>query len=193
MMADSDERSIWLGRSVLPHESALRAWLQRRAPPDLDVDDIIQETYTRLISIDRVDQIKDPRSYAFQVAKSVIFSHVRRGKIVSIANVPQLDHFEETETATSPERTAVYRDELVRLVRAIAGLPEPARSVFRLRRVHEKSQKEIAAELGLSEGAVERHMGHALFSLRRLFDRPAGPGLAERESMSARRSKGRRG
>ena len=43
-MSFSDERAIWLGRQVLPHEPSLRAWLSRRRLGGLDVDDIIQET-----------------------------------------------------------------------------------------------------------------------------------------------------
>ena len=46
----SDERAIWLGRHVLPHEPALRAWLRRRRLGGLEIDDIIQETYTRLVA-----------------------------------------------------------------------------------------------------------------------------------------------
>ena len=46
----SDERAIWLGRHVLPHEPALRAWLRRRRLDGLEIDDVIQETYTRLVA-----------------------------------------------------------------------------------------------------------------------------------------------
>ena len=38
MTGVSDERAIWLGRNVLPHESALRAWLRRRRLEGLEID-----------------------------------------------------------------------------------------------------------------------------------------------------------
>lgn len=187
MTADQDERAIWLGRYVLPHEGELRGWLQRRAPAGLDVDDIIQETYTRLVAADRIDQIKDPRTYAFQVAKSVILTHIRRTKIVRITAI---EHIEEIGVDwVAPEQTVAFRDELERLAEAISGLPEPAGTVFRLRRIHNLSQKEVAAELGLSEGSVEHFMGNALFALRRLFDRHEGsPGPAGEQATKPRRS-----
>ncbi|MFZ0609624.1 MAG: sigma-70 family RNA polymerase sigma factor, partial [Xanthobacteraceae bacterium] len=153
MSAEQDQRAIWLGRYVLPHESALRGWLRRRAPVGLEVDDIIQETYTRLVAAESVDQIKDPRTYTFQTAKSVILSHIRRAKIVRITAIEHIDDVGVDWVA--PEQTVVSCDELARLAEAIAALPEPAGSVFRLRRVHNMSQKEVAAELGLSEGSVE--------------------------------------
>jgi len=169
----SDERALWLGRHVLPHEASLRAWLATRAPAGLDVDDIIQETYTRLVAAERVDQIRDPRTYAFQTAKSVIVSHVRRARVVRIDCVPRLERIEEADHLASPELIAVDRDELSRLATAIAALPEPARTVFRLRRVQGVSQRDIAAQTGLTESAVEHLIGRALFALRRQFDRPA--------------------
>ena len=43
-----------LGGTCLPHEPALRAWLRRRRLGGLDIDDIIQETYTRLIAAESV-------------------------------------------------------------------------------------------------------------------------------------------
>jgi DNA-directed RNA polymerase specialized sigma24 family protein len=56
-MSFSDERAIWLGRQVLPHEPALRAWLRRRRLGGLDVDDIIQETYSRLMTAESVQHV----------------------------------------------------------------------------------------------------------------------------------------
>src|SRR6185437_9749366 len=77
----SDERAIWLGRHVLPHEAALRAWLRRRRLEGLEIDDVIQETYTRLIAAESVAHIRDAKSYAFQIAGSVVVDHLRRMKV----------------------------------------------------------------------------------------------------------------
>lgn len=62
----SDERARWLARHVLPHEPALRAWLSTRRVADLEVDDIVQETYARLASAESVATVRNARTYAFQ-------------------------------------------------------------------------------------------------------------------------------
>jgi RNA polymerase sigma factor (sigma-70 family) len=158
MASFDDERAIWLGRNVLPHEPALRTWLSRRRHDGLEIDDIIQETYTRLISAESVAHILDARSYAFQTAGSVVIDHLRRMKVVSISSVPDLDYLEVVSDDPSPERQVIDRDELHRLAQAIASLPAKVREVFTLRRIYGLSQREVAVKMGLSESTVEKHM-----------------------------------
>ena len=157
-MSVSDERAIWLGRHVLVHEPALRAWLRRRRLGGLDIDDIIQETYTRLVAAESVAHVHDARSYTFQIAGSVVIDHLRRMKVVSIASVPDLDALDVVCDDPSPERQVIDRDELHRLAQMIAALPGKVRDVFTLRRVYGLSQRDVAAKLGLAESTVEKHM-----------------------------------
>ena len=168
-MSFSDERAIWLGRQVLPHEPALRAWLSRRRLGGLDVDDIIQETYSRLMTAESVQHVLDAKSYAFQVAGSVVIDCLRRMKVVSIASMPDLDYLEVVSDDPSPERQVIDRDELHRLAQMIAGLPGKVRDVFTLRRVYGLSQREVAAKLGLAESTVEKHMSRGFLIMLEQF------------------------
>jgi len=68
----SDERAQWLAAHIVPHEAALRAWLKGKTSLGSDVDDIVQETYAILATKRTVDTINNPKTYAFQVAYSVI-------------------------------------------------------------------------------------------------------------------------
>jgi len=168
-MSFSDERAIWLGRQVLPHEPALRAWLSRRRLGGLDVDDIIQETYSRLMTAESVQHVHDARSYTFQVAGSVVIDHLRRMKVVSIASVPDLDILEVVSEEPSPERQVIDRDELHRLAGAIARLPGRVREVFTLRRVYGLSQREVAEKMGIAESTVEKHMARGFLLMLEQF------------------------
>ena len=168
-MLFSDERAIWLGRYVLPHEPALRAWLRRRRLGGLDIDDIIQETYTRLVAAESVSHVHDAKSYTFQIAGSVVIDHLRRMKVVSISSVPDLDYLEVVSDDPSPERQVIDRDELHRLAGMIARLPGKVREVFTLRRVHGLSQREVAVRLGIAESTVEKHMSRGFLLMLDLF------------------------
>ena len=169
MSGVSDERALWLGRHVLPHEPHLRAWLRRRSLGGLEIDDVIQETYTRLVAADSVAHIHDAKSYIFQVAGSVVIDHLRRMKVVPISSVPDLDYLEVISEEPSPERLAIDRDELTRLAQVIASLPGKVRDVFTLRRVHGLSQREVAERLGLSESTVEKHMARGFLIMLELY------------------------
>lgn len=170
MTSVTDDRGLWLGQHILPHEPALRSWLSRRRVGDLDVDDIIQDTYARLIVKRTVHDIRDPKSYFFQVARSVIATSLRGVKIVSIAvsdpdalSVPALEPLADVLLSD--------RQELQRLIEAIAALPDPTRTIFRLRRIEQLPQRVIAERLDMPESTVEKHISRALARMSDLFGR----------------------
>lgn len=155
---DIRERAAWLGRHVIPHEPALRSWLRRRPVDGLDVDDIVQEVYARLVALYAVDHIDNPKTYAFQIASSVMINHIRRLKVVAIDSVASFEHLDVADDVASPERVVADRDELRRLDDTLASLPTRVAEVFRLRRIEGLSQREVAQRLGLAESTVEKHM-----------------------------------
>ena len=163
MFRIDDERVRWFMSHVLPHEPALRGWLGRkRSAGVVDIDDVIQETYTVLAARESIADIRHPRAYLFQIAHSVVIRHVRRARIVSIQAVGDLDGFDPADEAASPEQTAIDRDELRRLAEAIAAMPGQMRQAFILRRVHGLAQREIAARMRISESTVEKHIARGV-------------------------------
>lgn len=164
-MRASDERALWLSRFVIQHEPSLRAWLSRRRMPGLEIDDIVQETYARLIAVESVSGIGNVKNYMFQTAWSVMVSHVRRARVVSFRTVSDLDELGAVANDSTPEDHVADRDELRRLAAAIATLPGKIRDVFVLRRVSGLSQRDVAGQLGLSESTVEKHMSRSIYLL----------------------------
>jgi RNA polymerase sigma factor (sigma-70 family) len=165
------QRTRWFLRSILPHEPALRGWLSRTTPPGVDADDVIQEAYTILAELESVDEIRHPRAYLFQVARSVIMRHVRRARIVPIHSMDDLERLEHPEDAASPEQYAIDRDELRQLAKAIAAMPLKTREAFVLRRVRDMPQREIAARMRISENTVETHISRGILFLIDWFGR----------------------
>ncbi|WP_369062072.1 sigma-70 family RNA polymerase sigma factor [Caulobacter sp. 73W] len=162
MTLATQERAIWLARNVLPYEPALRAWLGRRPLPGLDVDDIIQEAYAILAGLESVEHIRNPRTYLFEVAKSVILQALRRSRIVAFEALAEAEGMDFPSGAPSPEDVAADRQELGRVAALIAGLPGKCREAFTLRKVHGLSQREVAQRMGVSENTVEKHVGKGI-------------------------------
>jgi RNA polymerase sigma-70 factor (ECF subfamily) len=156
------ERTRWFLRNVLPHEPALRAWLSRMTVTGIEPDDIIQEAYTILADMERVDTIGFPRAYLFQIARSLISRHVRRARIIPLHAIDDIERFDYPDDTPSPEQYAIDRDELRELARAIAAMPEKTREAFVLRRVNGLSQREIASQMRISENTVEKHISRGI-------------------------------
>lgn len=171
-MSFSRERAVWLGRHVFPHEPALRQWLFARiASAGLEVDDVVQETYAILASIERVDHIRNPRNYMFEVAKSVILQSLRKARIVTIDMQAHARILEIPEDAPTPERVVADRQELSQVSAAIAALPDRCREVFTMRKLQGLSQRQVADALGIAESTVEKHMVKALAILTNAIGR----------------------
>ncbi|MGE3476552.1 MAG: RNA polymerase sigma factor [Rhodospirillaceae bacterium] len=172
-------RARWLEQHVLPHDAALRAWIQKKVPVGLDVDDVVQEAYAILASLDSVESIRNPKSYTLRVAYSVILSHVRRARIVPMMTVSDVDFLGASDDTPSVERTVSDRDDLRRVGDAISELPPTCRQVFVLRRIDGLSQREIAERLGITVKTVEKHITKAVRVLVDSFGRGgSGPGRA---------------
>jgi RNA polymerase sigma factor (sigma-70 family) len=167
----SDDRASWLASHVLPHEPALRSWLRHKRVVDLDVDDIVQETYARLAALDTVSNIREPKRYLFQTAYSIIAAHFRRSRVVSISVTSDLDQLNLMAPEASPEEEMIYRDELRELAAALASLPTACREAFTLRRVSGLSQRETAERLHVSEKTVEKYMARSVQFLMDTFGR----------------------
>lgn len=182
MRAIDRERTRWFLRNILPHEQGLRSWLARRQPLGLDLDDIIQESYAILADLETVEDIRFPRAYLFQVARSVITRHVRRARVVSIRTMDDLADFDPADDYPSPERIAIDRDQLRRLAEAIASMPGRTQEAFVLRRVDGLSQREISARMAISENTVEKHISRGLRFLVDWFGH-GGNALAEASTL----------
>ena len=188
-----EQRAIWLAEHVLPHEPALRAWLVHRMPrgtgSGFEIDDVVQEAYAVLATLGGVAHIRDPRAYLYTVAQSVILQHVRRASIVSIEMVAEIDSADHAGDERSPDRCAAASEELRRVGRLIAGLPDKCRQAFVLRKVHGLSQRQIAASMGISESTVEKHIGKGVRLLAAAMARAHDDGPGERPVRNERMRK----
>ena len=165
------ERAVWLARSVLPHEPALRAWLRHRRHLPIEPDDIIQESYAILAALASVDHILNPKAYLFQTANSLILRDLRRARVVSIRAVDDLDALGAASDEPSPEAQVASRQELEHLSNAIDRLPRQCREAFKLRKIEGYSQREIATRMGVAESTVEKHVAKAVKLLMDAFGR----------------------
>lgn len=169
MIAELRERARWLESNVLPHERLVRSRLGQLRIPNLDVDDVIQEMYTRILSVPSLDSIRYPRQYAVQTARSIVIDHVRRSKVVPIVSHGHIEKLPVAVPEVSAEKRLEFQEEIHEVATALAQLPAACRETLILRRVEGMSQKETARQLNISEKAVEKHMSRGVWMLIKLF------------------------
>lgn len=147
------------------HRTRLTAYVRKRLRDPEQADDIVQETFVRVVEQERKQRIEQPLAYAFRVADSILFAGARNGG----GQTEPLD----TEIACNlplPEEVLDYRRRLARFETVLAGLPPLRRDVFVKRHLDGKSRAEIAEELGLSLEAVKKHLVRAMIDLAECGD-----------------------
>jgi RNA polymerase sigma factor (sigma-70 family) len=149
---------------ALEFESVLRASLYRFVRNRSDVDELLQDTYLRLLTIGFANVppvVESMRAYCVTVARNVALDWLRHQKIVSIQYVADMESAEKIHPVDdcTGEVSVNMEQELTKLVQAVAEcLPPKCAEVFLLRKIYGYSQKEIAASCGISENTVEQHL-----------------------------------
>jgi RNA polymerase sigma factor (sigma-70 family) len=145
----------------LEFEGVLRACLHRYARNAADVDELLQETYTHLLTAGAAknrEEIRSIRAFALTVARNVALSWLRHRQVVPIELVADLEQLELLDERSQVDEIVNSHQELALLAAAVAQLPARCRQVFTLRKVYGLSQKEIATALKISENTVEQHL-----------------------------------
>lgn len=171
MSQDLRERGRWLARNVLPHEALIRAKLSTISVYGLDIEDVIQEMYARILSVPSLDAIRYPRQYAIQTAKAVVIDHVRHSRVISITSSGCLDSLDAPMAEATTEERLEFQGEILAVADALAQLPEMCRETLILRRMEGLSQREVAERLKISEKTVEKHMTNGVRLLIKIFGR----------------------
>ncbi len=124
--------------------------------------------------------VTDARAYLYRMADNLLLDRRRSaGRRASREEAWVEAHFEsEVDDCPSAEQLTMARQDLAIVSRALATLPARTVDIFRRFRIDEIPQKQIAAELGISVSAVEKHLQkayHVLVEARAQLNADAQP------------------
>lgn len=160
----------WFHAEVQPHEPALRGYLHQLATP-ADVDDLIQETYARLLRARERGPIESVRGLLFATARNAARDLFRRRSTANTLPITEIDSSRVFDEAPGVAEVVSRRQETDLLTAAIAALPPRCREVLLLRKFENLSHREIAARLGIAEHTVEVQLTKAIHRCEEFFAR----------------------
>ena len=166
------ELGRWFATEVQPHRAALRSWLLARFPTLPDVDDLVQESLARLVRAREAGPIGSARALLFTTARNLALDAVRRQRVARFEPITEDTPPSVLADGTDVIETVSKQQELELLTKAIQALPERCRLIFTLRTAYGLTQKEIAAQLGVSLSTVEKQMAQGIQLCAEFFARP---------------------
>jgi RNA polymerase sigma factor (sigma-70 family) len=170
LRAQSDERLVILAGDG--HERAFEALVERyrrpllrhvrRVLPEARAEDALQQAFLNAWSaLQRGSEVSEPRAWLYRVAQNAALNALR-------VHGYEYDELRESlrSTAAGPDEDHERRWVIRRTLAGLAALPEAQREALLRTAVQGRSQEQVAAELGLSEGAVRGLVYRARTALR---------------------------
>lgn len=149
---------------VTREQPRLRDFIRRRVPDAADVDDVLQDVFSRLVEANRLLMpIEQVTGWLFTVARNRITDLFRKSR----AEEEELDLDELLASDdTEPDALFAQRELVDELEAAIAELPEEQRSVFVAHELEGRSFKSIAEETGVGINTLLSRKRYAVLRLR---------------------------
>ncbi|MDJ1504248.1 RNA polymerase sigma-70 factor [Xanthocytophaga agilis] len=123
-------------------------------------EELVQDLFISLWNKRIVNQIDNLERYLMGAVKYRVIDHIRAH--LTEENYSHTYRSVLVSTTQSTEEDIAANDLTLALHDSIEKLPEKTREVFRLSRIEQRSVKEIAAMLQISEKAVEYHLTKSL-------------------------------
>lgn len=157
-MHGRESLDIWFRSEILCHEKPFMRFLARLWPHRDELEDIRQESYSRVYQAALRARPEIPKAFLFATARHLLVDWKRRERIVTFCAGANEAYQDTLVDEISPEQQILANIELAHLNRAISRLSPKCREVVWMRRVQGLSQREVAERLGVSEKMVEKHL-----------------------------------
>ncbi|MCB2079684.1 MAG: RNA polymerase sigma factor [Novosphingobium sp.] len=156
------------------HRAELHRFLTARCGHVSEAEDLLQDLWIKLATLDTAGPIANGRAYLFRMANNLVLDRRRSQQRAMTRDRSWLD--EEGHGSLPPEdrpdmsepadEAIARRQEADMLHRAISELPSGAQRALKLYRLDGRNQAEVAQIMGISRSGVEKHLAVAMKHLR---------------------------
>lgn len=169
---DADAARTGCGPPLLETYLERRADLVRffaaRLRSSAAAEDLVQDIYLRLAAMDGTAKVHNAVGYLYRLGSNLMLDRIRGERRGAVRDGAWLDAnstrvgAEGVAEEPDAEQVIAARQRLAATVEALRNLPEQTQRVFRMHKFDGMSHPEVAATLGISRSAVEKHVMAAL-------------------------------
>lgn len=155
---EAEEEIARLSRRFRP---ALMSYFMRRVKSHAEAEDLTQDVFLRLASLD-VAQLQSAEAYVFRTAANLLSDRARRDKVRRLHAADELSVAGREIDPLDPARIVSGRRSLSTMAEKLKELPERMRAMFVLYRVESMNKRDIAEAFNCSVSTVEKNVAQAM-------------------------------
>jgi RNA polymerase sigma-70 factor (ECF subfamily) len=160
------ERTSFVAAVAGRYGRQLRRYLSSRLRQSRDAPDLAQETYLRLLRVERHDLIRNPEAYLFTIANNLLHEHaLRQAAAPPTVDIDALLN-ELHASQPDPQEQAQTQQRMLELERALERLSPKAQATLLMHRRDGYSLDEIGRCLGVSRAMAKKYLAKALVHCR---------------------------
>lgn len=160
-----------LMRTFLEKRESLLLFLAARTRSMSTAEDLIQDLYLKLSTVDPAADVRAPSALLYRMAANLLIDQVRSTQRASRRagewRTATRTIFGGEEVADEPaaDEVIIARQRVRQLADAVAALPPQMGRAFRLHKLEGLSQAQTAQAMGVSAKMIEQHVAAAIRNL----------------------------
>lgn len=141
-------------RTYAESDVELERFLSRRLPTASDAQDLAQETWLRMLRVERADRVRNPRALLYRIAANLVYEFYQKRREQADTTLVESTASDERPT----EARALDRRRIAKLEKVTAELSPKCRAALVLARRDGMTYAEIGERLDVSVNMVKKYL-----------------------------------
>ncbi|WP_243649251.1 RNA polymerase sigma factor [Luteibacter rhizovicinus] len=167
------DRAARVAKLFDEHNRSLVAFLQCRLNSRADAQEVAQEVYVRMLSLDENVRVDSPKALMFRIASNLAVDGIRKHAVRN--NAPVDPDTDDWHRPPIPERHTDAIQQWGVIEEALRELPPKTRRAFVMHMIEGREFGTVAQVMNLSERMVRYHVSNALAHCRARCNRAETP------------------
>lgn len=138
-----------------------------------EAEEVLQEAFIQYMAAQETTEIETPHAFLLKIAGNIAIDRIRHNASRTAREQDWSDTHYRSQSfdavlgvgSAAQDRQLEAKEEIKRVLAVLSGLSKPVRTAFILHKFKGLTHKQVAAQMGLAQSTVEKHVIKAMRTL----------------------------